>query len=58
MDRRSTHQDRLEVMNKFIRKLKDSGYDHPTRSEIILSGLTRYYRKVAAEIAGTAPIHR
>ena len=40
MDRLATTDDRNEVLKTFIRKLKDSGYDHPTRVEILTSGLT------------------
>ena len=39
MDRDTTESERLEVLEKFITKMKDSGYGHGTRCEILNSGL-------------------
>ena len=58
MDRHSTCQEHVKVLEKIIRKLKDNKYDLRIRVEILKSGLTRYDRKVADEIAGTSQIHR
>ena len=58
MDRYATIEERAEVVKKFTQKMKDSEYDHGTRTEILKSGLTRYYRKVAEDAAGTAALHR
>ena len=56
MDRLSTRDERLAVLKTFLRKLKDSEYDHATRSEILTAGLMRYYRKVAQDIVCTMPL--
>ena len=58
MDRRLTMADRMEVLRKFICKMKDSGYNHLTWVEILNSGLTRYYRKVLLDLTGTVMLHR
>ena len=58
MDRSSTVEQRIQVLKKFILKLKDSDYDHPTRTEILKSGFTRYYRKVSEHVTGISPLHR
>ena len=46
MDQWHTQEELEEVMEKFMVKLVDSGYDTSTREEIIKSGLRRPHWRV------------
>ena len=50
--------ERGEIMTKFARKLKNSGYSVKQRKEIIGSGLSGYYRMVSREQAGGRKVNR
>ena len=58
MDSYATSEERIEVLRKFVQKMRDSGYDHGTRIEILKSELVRYYRRAAEDAAGVTPLHR
>ena len=45
-------QVRVEILNKFVQKLRSSGYNSRTTEGIIVSGVRCYYRKVGIELTG------
>ena len=42
----------------FIQKMCDSGYNHPTRMEVILCGVKKYYRQVVEQESGGRRLYR
>jgi hypothetical protein len=54
-DRFTTTTVMSDILAKFTTKIRDSGYKAFTRKVIIKSGLTKLYRMVRADIAGTGP---
>ena len=46
MDKDHSHEDKETVIQDFLQKMADSGYQHPVRKEVIKSAVTKYYRKV------------
>lgn len=58
MDTYHSWDDQKEVIVDFIQKMCDSGYDHPTRMEVILSGVKKYYRQVVEQETGGRRLYR
>ena len=58
MDPVHTKEERLQIILKFSQKMVDSGYVSDTRKEILISGITRYYRLVLQDIAGKRNLYR
>ena len=48
----------MTILEKFILKLKHSGYNHSTRKNIILSGVTYYYHRLRIELQGGPAINK
>ena len=58
MDRYHSWEDQREVVSDYIQKMCDSGYDHPTRVEVIKSGVKKYFRQVVEQESGGRRIYR
>ena len=58
MDRHHTTKERAEVLERFLQKLTDSGYNAKARREIVLSGLKRYRRLLHNEATGGPRLYR
>ena len=47
-----TIDEKTTILEKFLQKLKQSGYKYSTRKNILLSGVTYYFRKLRIELQG------
>ena len=52
------NSEKVEILNKFTRKLKRSGYKANTRANILRSGTTYYFRKLRIELQGGPRMNR
>ena len=46
------------MIRRFSQKMVDSSYVTETRKDILVSGITRYYRLVLQELAGKRNLYR
>ena len=51
-------QERLEILQKFIQKMKQSGYGEKLRREVVKAGLKGYYKMIKREILGNRRVNR
>ena len=58
MDVDHTWEDQRFVLSDFIQKMADSGYDHPTRSEVIKSAIKKLYRQLMEQESGGRRLYR
>ena len=57
-DQMTEPAERVQVLSRFLTKMRDSGYESSTRMKIVKAGLAKYYRMLRAEITGVARLHR
>ena len=50
-------ESRIEILSKFMAKLKRSGYNERVRRSILEAGINGYYNKVAREMKGGAKVN-
>ena len=58
MDTAHTEQDKDDVKRDFLQKMADSGYQHPTRKEVIRSAVKKFYRQVIEQETGGRQLYR
>ena len=58
MDADHTWEEQKVVLSDFLQKMTDSGYDHPTRTEVIKSAVKKFYRQVMEQESGGKRIYR
>ena len=58
MDTGHSEKDKEDVIKDFLQKMADSGYQHPTRKEVIRSAVTKFYRQVLEQETGGRQIYR
>ena len=58
MDQHHSHQDILQVAQKFITKMEDSGYSHNIRKEVIVSAVKKTYRQKMIQDTGGPSLYR
>ena len=58
MDHRHTMEEKLQILERFSHKLVDSSYKEATRKEILILGISRYYRLVLLDLMGRRSLHR
>lgn len=52
MDRTHSEQEKVREIKTFLIKMANSGYRPPTRKEVVLSRVRRYYRKLLIQESG------
>ena len=58
MDADHTWEEQKVVLSDFLQKMTDSGYDHPTSTEVIKSAVKKFYRQVMEQESGGKRIYR
>ena len=58
MDRNHTEEEKAVEVEKFLRKMVNSGYGPPTRKEVAISGIRRFYRKLITQESGGPRVYR
>ena len=58
MDTGHSEKDKEDVIKDFLQKMADSGYQHPTRKEIIRYAVTKFYRQVIEQETGGRQLYR
>ena len=58
MDTDHTWEEQRSVLSDFIQKMTNSGYDHPTRTEVIKSAARKFYCQVMEQELGGKMIYR
>ena len=56
--RSSSIESRVEIINRYVMKLRRSGYNENDRKELVESGLRGYYRKVEREEKGGEKVNK
>ena len=50
--------ERAAILTKFMTKMRRSGYGEATRKQVLLAGLTGYFRMVERELSGGMRVNR
>ena len=58
MDQFHTEEQREEIVQNFLQKLIDSGYNQEHRQEIIKSGCRKFSRRLIEDATGGRPLYR
>ena len=58
MDREHTEAEKDDIVDDFLLKMCDSGYNHSARKEIIVSAVKKYYRQILEEETGGRKVYR
>merc|ERR1712237_244060 len=56
--RKVVTSERIEKLQKYHKKMKDSGYNEEMRKEVVKAGITGYYNMVEKEITGVRRVNR
>ena len=58
MDSQHTNPEKDEVIEDFLQKMTDSGYNQGARKEVIISAVKKYYRQVLEDQTGGRSLYR
>ena len=58
MDTEHNEEDKKVVIQDFLQKMADSGYQHPVRKEVIKSAVTKFYRQILEQETGGRQLYR